>query len=116
MARIYSQAPEELLSASTALDASASIAGSLASAGHSRLVGIIWSNASAVAGAGSGLHIRQSADYGQHWDIVTASYTITASAASAFSASVYGNAVQVIIWNGATAASLFRASFRLYPI
>jgi len=106
----------EVLGQTTALTASGSISGSMVSEGFSRLIGAIWSNASAAVGSGSGLHIFQSSDYGQNWDLTSASYQVTASAASAINVTVVGNAVKVQLWNGATAASLFRCSFRLAPV
>jgi hypothetical protein len=77
---------------------------------------MLYSNASADAGTGCGLHIQQSADYGANWDITTASYTVTASAASSFDIAIVGNAVKINMYNGLTAASLFRTWFVLRPV
>ncbi len=116
MSRLYGQAMQAVLDSTLAISACTARSGSAISAGYARLIGTLYSNASADAGTGSGLHIEQSADYGAHWDVTTASYTITASAASAFDVAVTGNAVQVKLWNGCTTASLLRAWFALRPV
>jgi hypothetical protein len=117
MSRLYGQATQPVLESTLALAATASRSGSAISTGYSNLVGMFYANASAAAGAGSGLHILQSANYGANWDIVSASYPITASAASTFSVAIVGNAVKVHVWNGVTeAASLVRAWFTLRPV
>ena len=116
MAKLYAQAAESVLETAATLAISASVAGSAICQGHARLVGLLWSNASAAAGAGSGLHFLESSDYGVHWDTIAASQAITASTAASVNLTLIGNAVKVQVGNGATAASIFRASFRLYPV
>jgi hypothetical protein len=116
MTKIYAQKPEYLLlSTSTALGATGSMSGSLISLGHSKLIGTFYSSMSATIGAGSGINIFQSADYGQNWDMLSASYPIKAITASPFSIDIVGNAVKVQIWTGASAASIVRAAFYLRP-
>ena len=117
MSRIYAQATESVLDTSSSLAISASIGGSALSFGYTRLVGLFRTDGSAAAGAGSGLHITQSADNGVTWDLLSASQAIAACTSASCNINILGNAVRVIYWNGATAiASTMRASFRLYPI
>lgn len=120
MARLYGQAAAPVLvttgNAQSVL-ASGSISGSAVSSGYKTLIGLFYSNASAATGAASGLVITQSANNGATWDYTSASYAVTASAASGFSVPVYGNAVKVQYWNGVTSsASLVRAAFYLVPV
>ena len=117
MAKIYAQQPEYvLLSTSTALVATGSMSGSLVSLGHSKLLGTFYSSMSAAVGAGSGINVLQSANYGATWDLLSASYPIKAVTASPFSVDIVGNAVKVQVWTGASAASIVRAAFYLRPI
>jgi len=116
MAKIHVLNTPTVLDTTAAQTAKGYTSGSLVCDGFSRLVGLLYSNASAAVGSASGLVIRQSADGGANWDVVSASYQVTASAASVFNVNLLGNAVKVEFWNGATAASLFRCSFRLMPI
>ena len=116
MSKIYVQSAPAVLESTASLAISASTSGSAVCNGYAKLVGVFWSNASAAVGAASGLNILQSANLGQNWDLTSASYTVTASAASAISVDVVGNAVKVQFWNGVTAASLFRTAWYLRPI
>ena len=117
MAKVYAQKPEYVLhSTSTALVATGSMSGSLMSIGHSKLVGVFYSSMSANAGAGSGINVLESADYGLNWDMLSASNPIKAVTASTFSVDIKGNAVKVQVWTGASAASIVRAAFYLRPI
>jgi hypothetical protein len=117
MARMYAQKPEYvLLSTSTALVATGSMSGSLVSVGHSKLIGTLYSSMSAAIGAGSGINVFQSSDYGQNWDLLSASYPIKAVTASPFSIDIVGNAVKIQVWTGASAASIVRAAFYLRPV
>ena len=112
MSRFYAQVAPTLLVSTSTLGVGAVITGSLLSQGYTKLIGLAWSNASSTA---SGIRIQQSSNYGASWDYENL-YTITASAASAFDVTIYGNAVKVSASMGATAASLFRATFALRPI
>ena len=115
--KLYIQNVPVVWQTTASVVASGSTSGSVLCAGYARLVGTFYANASAAGGTGSGLHITQSPDYGTNWDIITASYPITASAASSFDVAVVGNAVKVQVWNGVTeAASLMRAWFVLRPV
>ena len=117
MTKIYVQKPEYvLLSTSTTLSATGSMSGSLICEGYAKLVGTIYSSMSAAEGAGSGLNILQSADYGATWDVLSASNAIKAVAASQLSYDIFGNAVKVQIWTGASAASVLRTAWYLRPI
>lgn len=112
MSKLYAQKLEPVLASSATLTAGNTVTGSMHTAGHSKLVGILYSNASSTA---SGLRIQQSANYGVSWDYETL-YTISPSVASAFSVDICGNAIRITASNGATAASLFRAWFAARPI
>lgn len=112
MARLYAQATTEVLSTGASLAANGTVTGSAICHGYAKLVGLLYSNASGTASA---IRIRQSSDYGAHWDY-EALYPIAASVASVFSLELYGNAVKVSASMGAGAASLFRAHFDLRPI
>jgi hypothetical protein len=112
MSRIYAQAPEVVLESTLALAAGDTLSGSLFCAGYAKLEGVFWSNASSTA---SGLRISQSIDRGIHWDYETL-YTISASVASPFDVTIYGNAIKVAASMGNTTASLQRAYFWLRPI
>ncbi len=114
--KLYVQGTETILASSALLGVSASVAGSAVALGHAKVVGLLWSDASAAVGAGSGLHIQQSSNYGTTWDLVSASYAITASTGVSVSQEVVGNAVKIQFWNGVTAASLFRSLFYLRPV
>ena len=122
MAKIYAQGVTEVLVNSGSNVAKwANISGSQVSIGYARLVGMFYANASASPGGGavapSGLVIEQSVDYGRRWDYVSASQSVTASAASVFNFPVYGNAVRVSFYTGNTeAASICNAYFALYPV
>lgn len=112
MARLYAQATTEVLRTSASLAVNGTITGSLICHGYAKLVGLLWSNASGTASA---IRVQQSSNYGANWDYETL-YPITASTASAFDVTLYGNAVKISASNGATAASLFRAVFNLRPV
>ena len=114
--KMYVQGTESVLASSAALGISASVAGSAIALGHAKVVGLLWANASAAEGTGSGLHVLQSSDLGTTWDIVTASYSVAASVGRSVSAEVVGNAVKIQFWNGETAASLVRTRFYLRPV
>jgi hypothetical protein len=86
-----------LVSTSTPILATGSFSGSLISYGHARLVGTLYSSMSAAIGAGSGINIMQSVDYGQNWDLISASYPIKAVTASDININIVGNAVKVQI-------------------
>lgn len=117
MAKLYVQQPEYIiLSTSTTLAATGSMSGSMVSAGFGKLLGTFYSSMSAAIGAGSGINVYQSSDYGQNWDLLSASYPIKAVTASPFNIDIVGNAVKVQIWTGASAASIVRAAFYLRPI
>jgi len=117
MAKMYAQQLEYvLLSTSTALVATGSMSGSAVSLGHSKLIGTFYSSMSAAIGAGSGINIFQSADYGLNWDLLSASYPIKAVTSSPFSIDITGNAVKVQVWTGASAASIVRTAFYLRPV
>ena len=116
MARLYAQATEPVLITTASLAISASVSGSAHCDGYARLVGQLWSNASAAAGAASGLTYWQSCNGGLTWDSLSASQAISASTSASINLTITGNAIKVHYWNGATAASLFRAHFQLYPV
>jgi len=116
MSKLYVQGTEEVWASSAALGVSASVSGSAIALGHAKVVGLLWANASAAEGAGSGLHVLQSNNWGATWDIITASYSVAASTGRSVSADVVGNAVKIQFWNGETAASLMRARFYLRPV
>jgi len=118
MAKIYAQGVTEVLvNAGSNVAKWASISGSAVSIGYASLVGMFYANASACPGAASGLVIEQSADYGRRWDLISASQSVTASAASTFDIPIYGNAVRVTFYTGnTTAASICNAYFALYPV
>lgn len=112
MTRLYSQANAIVLATSASLPVNGTITGSLVCLGYTKLIGLLWSNASGTASA---LRIQQSSNYGSTWDYETL-YPIAASTASGFSLDLYGNAVKVSASMGAGAASLFRANFSVRPI
>ena len=116
MARLYAQATEPVLITTASLTASASVSGSAYCDGYARLVGQLWSNASAAVGAASGLTYWQSSNGGITWDSLSASQAISPSTSASINLTITGNAVKVQFWNGATTASLLRAYFRLYPV
>jgi hypothetical protein len=117
MAKIYAQGVETVLAYTGAVAKWESISGSVVCPGYARLVGMFYANASASPGAASGLVIHQSADYGATWDILSASQSVSPSAASVFNLPIYGNAVRVAFYSGnTTAASLTRAFFSVFPV
>lgn len=107
-------AVEVLLLTNASLAANASTSGSAIAHGYQRLVGILFVDEATQTA--SGLHIRQSADYGTNWDYTTASDAMSASTSTACNATVFGNAVEVRIRNGGSIASAVRAAFYLVPI
>ena len=116
MSKLYVQQTETVLSSSAILLATGSISGSLTCEGYAKLVGIVYSSMSAAAGAGSGVNVMQSLDYGANWDALSASNPIKAVTGSTFDIPIYGNAIKVQIWNGASSASVFRTNWYLRPI
>lgn len=105
----------EVLVISGSLAANASTSGSAISWGYQRLVGFI--NPDVDTEIGSGLHIRQSVDYGSNWDLTSASDLVEASGAiAACNTTILGNAIEVRIRNGGAAASALRCAFYLVPI
>lgn len=116
MSKIYAQQIETVLLSASTITPTGSISGSLISQGHAKLLGTLYSSMSAAIGAGSGINILESSDYGLNWDVLSASYPIKAVTASAFSIDIKGNAVKVQIWNGASSASVFRTNWYLRPI
>jgi len=120
MAKIYAQGVTTALSYSGNVAKWANISGSVVCPGYARLMGMFYANASASPGttlSPSGLMIWQSADLGSTWDIISASQSVSPSAASSFNLPIYGNAVKVAFYTGNTeAASLTRAFFALYPV
>jgi len=115
---LHSQVMPIVFSASAygAVAAKEDASGSLISNGYARLVGIFRSDAAVALGAGSGLYVEQSSNWGGNWDITSASCQITACAASTFDLEVLGNAVRVRLINGDTATSRIRCNFMLRPI
>jgi len=117
MAKIYAQGYEPVLTYSGSLAAQANISGSMVCPGYQRLVGVIYSDASAGIAAACGLVIKQSTDYGANYRITSASYAMTASTFITINQTIYGNAVKVAFYNGsACAASTLDVFFALYPI
>jgi hypothetical protein len=117
MSKLYVQGGEPIFRTTASLAISASISGSCICEGYARLVGLFCSDASAAIGAASGLEIRQSCDYGAHWDSITASYALAACVSGSINAPLVGNAVRVTWWNGATAAaSQPRIAFYAFPV
>jgi hypothetical protein len=117
MAKIYAQGYEPVLIYSGSLAAQANISGSMVCPGYQRLVGMIYSDASAGIAAACGLVIQQSANYGTSYRAITASYAMTACTMVSVNQVIYGNAVKVAFYNGsACAASALDAFFALYPI
>lgn len=113
MARIYSQKMPVVFEYSGSLAADAELSGSLICNGYARLVGMIVSTASSE---GSGLGIRQSADYGQNFNLTTASDAISTGAGStSHSVEILGNAVLIDYENGSESASVY-AFYTLRPI
>lgn len=114
MAKLYAQAAASVLWLYGTLDAGASTSGSIYCDGYAKLVGGFRSDV--VSETGSGFRIEQSFDRGLHWDIVSASCLASASAASAFDIDIIGNAVRVVIKNGAGAAGAIRSYFYTRPV
>ena len=115
MARIYAQKfPVISASAAATLGISGSFSGSALCAGYSRAVGMLY--ASEASKAASGLIIHQSSDFGENWDIVSASDALAGSGTLSESVEIVGNAIRVTYRNGATAASLIRFLWQLRPI
>lgn len=112
MSKIYVQEMPVVASYSGSLAAAGSFAGSMIAQGYAKLVGIHYSDASGVAA--SSLRISQSTDYGVNWDYKT-DYVSTASATSAISLDIYGNAVRVF-YKTDSAASKLRMRWMLRPI
>ncbi len=116
MSKTYLQhMPTIMQAADSACGAGASSSGSLLSTGYARVVGSFFSDASSAGGTGSGLTFFQSADYGAHFDLISASSSVLATCASAFDVAVVGNAVKVKWCNGLTAATSVRYAFMLRP-
>lgn len=114
MSRLYAQAAPTVFIMSGSMAANASTSGSLASQGYAKLVGAFRSDVALQTG--SGIHIQQSFDYGTTYDLTNASNSLGASTLTACSVDIIGNAVQVTIRNGATAASAIRGLFYLRPV
>lgn len=115
MAKIYVQKfPVISASTSTSLGISGSFSGSARCDGYSRAVGMIYASEASLAG--SGLMIHQSIDYGENWDIVSASDALAGSGTLSESVEIIGNAIRVKYTNGAAAASLIRFLWQLRPI
>ena len=113
MSRIYGQAAISVWSASAPIVASASItSGSFVCFGYTRLVGILYTDASAKAA--SGLRIAQSSNMGANWDYRT-DYAPTACSGSGYSIEVVGNAAKIDYITD-SAASVFRTAWYLRPV
>lgn len=113
MGRTYAQATPVVLQVSASLAAATSISGSRSCVGYSRIVGILFSSASSVAGCS--LLIDQSADSGTAWDQTTAC-NLSANSGSGFSVEIVGNMVRVRFINGDDDATAVRALWTLRPV
>ena len=114
--KIAVQGTELVLNTTSSLAAAGSVSGSFFSEGYARIVGMVISNASLVAG--SGISIRQAisscAANSGSWDYITTA-NLTACSGSAFDVEIYGQVVQVF-HKVDSAASIFRSRWYLRPL
>lgn len=113
MAKIFAQKTETVLNSTAALGAGASISGSLVCEGFAKIMGLVVTNAS--LDDASSIRIYQSLSHGASWD-QQGDFILTACSGSPYTCPLYGNAVKVLIKNGAGAASIFRTNWYLLPI
>lgn len=113
MARIYIQSSPSVLSSTASMAGGATLSGSVACRGYSRIKGMLITSSSLAAT--SGLSIYQSLDLGTNWDWVTLA-TVSTCSGSVLSASLFGNAVKVLVTVGATDAAVFRTKWWLMPL
>lgn len=114
MAKLYIQNAASVFSLTGSMADGASTAGSILCDGYATLVGGFRSDVASETG--SGFRIEQSFNRGANWDVISASCVATASAASSFNVDVRGNALRVVVKNGATVASAIRSYFYVRPI
>ena len=113
MSKVYVQATIDVWSASAPIALAGSVtSGSFITQGYTRLLGILYTDASAKAG--SGLRIAQSANWGVNWDYNT-DFAPSASSGSAYSIEIVGNAAKIDYITD-SAASIFRTAWYLRPV
>jgi len=115
MSKLYAQKfPVVSSCTSGCFGAAASMSASYVCNGYAYLMGFLRTDQ--ALDSGSGLIVRQSVDGGVNWDYVSASDGIGANASAACKIEIIGDAVQVFVRNGATAASSLRMLWQLRPI
>ena len=105
----------EILSYTGSLAIGGSISGSVIDYGMSKIIGIVFSDASSMTG--SGIIIKQSIDGGENWDHQS-TWDISACDVgnSAFELSVIGDAVKIEYRNGSEIASNLRMKWYTRPV
>lgn len=114
MSKIFVQSSPEVWSRSACITGSTSVnSGSFYTEGYTKLVGMVYSGASAASI--NGLKISQSSDYGANYDYST-SYAQSACSGSGYSIEIVGNAAKIEFYTDADGANPFRTSWRLRPV
>ena len=113
MAKRFIRRHVSLIDSSGSLAANAIITGSSVSQGLEVLRGMWFSDV--ATSTGSGLLIQQSSDFGQSWNLISASDQVGACGTQTYDVTLLGNAVKVTACNGAAIASNVQATFYLLP-
>jgi hypothetical protein len=109
------QQTQPVLQYSGSLAGNQTISGSAYCNGYAFCVGAAFSSGSSETG--SGLRVLQSVDHGEHWDLISSSTAFGAGGGSAaFDLTIQGDALKVILVNGATVSSCARLGFWLQPV
>lgn len=112
--KLFVQSAPEVWRTNACITGSTSVtSGSFYTEGYAKLVGILYSGASAASI--NGLKISQSSDYGANYDYFT-SYAQSACSGSGYSIEIVGNVAKIEFYTDADGANPFRTSWRLRPI